>query len=87
MIIGNEKVRRGRAIIGVRDLMEHDCRTRLAETCGTRDDSPTSNLGRGKQGDAIRADIMSPQADDRGPRLMSRTNTESDDAEQEGSGT
>ena len=28
-------------------------------------------LGRGKQGDAIRADIMSPQVDDRGPRLMS----------------
>ena len=43
--------------------MEHDCRTRLAETCGTR--------GRGKQGDAIGADNMSPQIDDRGPRLMS----------------
>ena len=55
----------------VRDLMEHDCRTRLAETGGTRDESPSSSLGRGKQGDAIRADIVSPQVDDRGPRLMS----------------
>ena len=42
----------------VSDLMEHGCRTRLAEICGTRDESPSSNLGRGKQGDAIRADIM-----------------------------
>ena len=58
----------------VRDLMEHDCRTRLAETCGTRDEGPNSNLGRGKQGDAIRADIMSPQVDDRGPHLMSSPN-------------
>ena len=55
----------------VRDLMEHDCRTRLAETCGTRDESPSSNLGRGKQGEAIRADVMKPQVDDRGPRPMS----------------
>ena len=55
----------------VRDLMEQDCRSRLAETCGTRDESPSSNLGRGKQEDAIRSDIMSPQVDDRGPRLMS----------------
>ena len=74
----------------VRDLMEHDCRTRLAETCGTRDESPRSNLGRGKQGEAIRADIISPQVDDRGPKLMSsrkhqrRTSTEADEAEQEG---
>ena len=29
--------------------MEHDCRTHLAETCRTRDESPSSNLGRGKQ--------------------------------------
>ena len=74
----------------VRDLMEHDCRTRLAETCGTRDKSPSSNLGRGKQGDAIRADIMSPQVDDRGPapdvqspQASQRTSTVSDDVEQE----
>ena len=58
----------------VRDLMEHDCRTRLAETCGTRDESPSSNSRRGKQGDTIRAEIMSPQVDDRGPRLMSSPN-------------
>ena len=78
----------------VRDLMEHDCRTRLAETCGTRDESPSSNLGRGRQGDAIRTDIVSPQVDGTSPRLMStppqasqRRSTESDDAEREGSGT
>ena len=58
----------------IRDLMEHDCRSRLAETCGTRDESPSSNLGRGKQGEAIRADITSPQVDDRGPRLVSSPN-------------
>ena len=39
-----------------RDLREHDSRTRLAETCGARDESPSSNLGRVKQGEAIRAD-------------------------------
>ena len=32
---------------------------------------PSKNLGRGKQGEAIRADIRNPQVDDRGPRLMS----------------
>ena len=36
-----------------RDLREHDSRTRLAETCGARDESPSSNLGRVKQGEAI----------------------------------
>ena len=74
-----QELRRGRANIEyivtddrrVRDSMEHGCRTRLVETCGTRHESPSSNLGRGKQGDAIRADIMSPQVDDRGTRLMS----------------
>ena len=35
------------------------------------DENPSSNLGRGTQGDAIRAVIMSPQVDDRGPRPMS----------------
>ena len=40
-----------------RDFREHDSRTRLAETCGARDESPSSNLGRVKQGEAIRADV------------------------------
>ena len=48
MVIGKEKYGVGCANIEyivkddrkVRDLMEHDCRTRLAETCGTRDESP-----------------------------------------------
>ena len=48
--------------------MEHDSRTRLAETCGTRDESASSNLGREKQGEAIRADVMKPQVGGRGPR-------------------
>ena len=45
---------------GTRDLMDHDSRTRLAETCGTLDESPCSNLVRVKQGEAIRADVMNP---------------------------
>ena len=41
--------------------MEPASRTRLAETCGTREESPSSNLDRGKQGKAIRADCMKPE--------------------------
>ena len=54
----------------IRDLMEHDCRSRLAETCGTRDESPSSNLGRGKE----RQSEQTSCVDDRGPRLMSSPN-------------
>ena len=32
-------------------------------TCGTRDERPSSNLGRGKQGKAIRVDCTDPQDD------------------------
>ena len=39
-------------------------RARLAETCGTCDESPSSNLGRGKPGQAIRSDCTHPQDDD-----------------------
>ena len=46
-----------------RDLREHDSWTRLAETCGARDESPSSNLGRVKQGEAIRPDVMKPRVD------------------------
>ena len=35
-------------------------RARLVESCGARDDSPSWNLGRVKQGDTIRADGTSP---------------------------
>ena len=38
-----------------RDLRKHDSRTRLAETCGAREESPSV-----KQGEAIRADVMKP---------------------------
>ena len=48
-----------------RDLRKHDSRTRLAETCGARDESPSSILGRVKQGEAIRADVMKPRVDER----------------------
>ena len=41
-------------------LMGHGGRARLAEPCGTRDESPSSNLGRGKQEHAIRADRNGP---------------------------
>ena len=55
-----------------RDLREHHNRTRLAETYGARDESPSSNLGRLKQGEAIRADVMKPRIDGRWtPRRMS----------------
>ena len=50
-----------------RDMREHDSRTRLAETCGARDESPSSNLGRAKQGEAIRADVMKPRVSGRWP--------------------
>ena len=56
--------------------MEHDGQTRLAETCGTRDECPSSNLGLGKQRDAIRADITGPQVDDICPVLTSVTENE-----------
>ena len=49
------------------DLMGHESRTRLAETCGARDESPSSDLGRVKQVQAIRADCMNSQVDGRGP--------------------
>ena len=42
------------------DQVDHVDRGRLAETCGTRDESPSSNLGRGKQVEAIRVDDMDP---------------------------
>ena len=72
----------------VRDL-EHDCRTRLAETCGTRDESPSSNLGRGNPSrhhvstsrrQRLALDVQSPQT-------SQGTSTVSDDVEQEVSGT
>ena len=43
--------------------MDHDGRARLAETCGARDQSPSSNLGRVIQGNAIRVDDMDPQVE------------------------
>ena len=36
-------------------------RARLVECCGGRDDSPSWNLGRAKQGDTIRVDGTSPR--------------------------
>ena len=44
-----------------RYLVEQDGRTRLAETCGTREERRSSNMGRGKQEEAIRVDGMDPQ--------------------------
>ena len=51
-----------------RDPMWHDSRNRLAETCGARDEVPSSNLGRVKQAEAIRADGTHPQVDGGCPR-------------------
>ena len=36
-------------------------RARLVEPCGARDESPSWNLGRAKQGDTIRVDGTSPR--------------------------
>ena len=47
--------------------MGHDSRTRLAETCGACDESPSSNLGGVKERKAIRGDCMTSQVDGRGP--------------------
>ena len=57
-----------------RDLVESGGRTRLAETCGTRDESSSSNLDRGKQEEAIRADVMKSQVGGRGPRCNATPN-------------
>ena len=52
--------------------MGHGGRARLAKTCGTRDESPSSNLGRGKQGEAIRADRHNPQINGTHRDVMAR---------------
>ena len=41
------------------DRMDRASRTRLVDSGGARDDSPSWNLGRAKQGDAIRVDSTS----------------------------
>ena len=41
--------------------MDRVDRVRVVESGGTRDDSPSWNLGRVKQGDTIRVDGMSPR--------------------------
>ena len=43
------------------DQTDHDDRARLVDSCGARDDSPSSNLVRAKQGDTIRVDGTSPR--------------------------
>ena len=43
------------------DLTDHVDRARLVESCGARDDSPSWNLGRAKQGDTTREDGTSPR--------------------------
>ena len=59
-----------------RVLMGSDSRARLAETRGPRDESPSSNLGRGKQGQAIRVDCTNPQ-DDSGTGVATRRGIQS----------
>ena len=43
------------------DQMDRVDRARLVESCGARDDSPSRNVGRAKQGDTIRVDGTSPR--------------------------
>ena len=43
------------------DQMDRVDRARLVESCGAREDSPSWNLGRAKQGDTIQVDGASPQ--------------------------
>ena len=43
------------------DQMDRVDRARLVESGGARDDSPSWNLGRVKQGDTIRVDSASPR--------------------------
>ena len=43
------------------DQVDRVDRARLVESCGARDDSPSGNLGRVKQGDTIRVDGASPR--------------------------
>ena len=43
------------------DQTDHVDRARLVESCGARDESPSWNLGRAKQGDKIREDGTSPR--------------------------
>ena len=46
---------------GSHDQMDRVDRARLVESGGARDDSPSWNLGRVKQGDTIRVDGASPR--------------------------
>ena len=43
------------------DQTDHVDRLSLVESCGARDDSPSWNLGRARQGDTIRVDGASPR--------------------------
>ena len=43
------------------DQMDRVDRARLVESCGARDDCPSWNLGRAKQGDTIRVNGTSPR--------------------------
>ena len=45
------------------DQMDHVRRARLSETCGACGESPSSNLGRVIQVDAIRVDDVDPQVE------------------------
>ena len=54
------------------DRMDHVGRVRLAETCESRDDSPSPNLGRVEQGEVIGADDMDPPFTGRSPQRKER---------------
>ena len=56
------------------DQTDHVDRARLVESCGARDDSPSWNLGRAKQGDTIRVDGTSPRG--RGQEDMKKSEKE-----------
>ena len=74
--------------------MEHDCRTRLAETCGTRDEESLLKPGpreTGRRNPSRHHESMSrrqrPAPDVQSPQASQRTSAVSDDVEQEVSGT
>ena len=62
VLVGNAEIARNTDVTcweaGSSALSDHVGRTRLAKSCGSRDDSLSWNLSRVKQGGAIRADDM-----------------------------
>ena len=61
-----------RHVFNTKLLIDHVCRTRLAMSCGSRDDSLSWKMSRVKQGSAFRADDMDHRVEGRCNVIASR---------------